>query len=90
MIAEAGLVSFLRTLLIFVAVYYIIRFVGKLLLPWLLKYVLKKQFSSTSNFNSSSSQTSGTKDAEKRSKSKKEKLGEYVEYEEIKEDPEKD
>jgi len=57
----------------------------RFLFPWIIKRVLKKQFSNYSGQGPSSSTQNDTSQQSNSKKEKKDKLGEYVEYEEIKE-----
>ena len=81
MVFEAGLVSFVRTLLIFVLIYYAFKLVIRFLFPIILNWFLKKnknQFHNDSN-------TANTNSSKKANKSRTEKLGDYVDYEEVEE-----
>lgn len=78
MIVEAGFVSFFRTLLIIILLYYGFRFLVKLLFPIVIKKYAEKQHSAFSGNRASSYSPE-----EKKEKKSGEKLGEYVDYEEV-------
>ena len=81
MIYEAGFVSFFRTLLIIVLIYYGVKFLLRFIMPFLLKYLFKKQFSS---YNQSFDHANrGTSQNKERKPEKEDRLGEYVDYEEV-------
>lgn len=88
MLFEAGLISVVRTILIIVVVYYLVRYVLRTLFPFILKHILKKQFTSA-NFRNQSAYTKKEKEGEVHiksnttTKSRNDDLGDYVEYEEI-------
>jgi len=82
MIFEAGPITFLRTILIIVLVYYVVKYLIKLFLPfWVKKFMQKQQEkfqgSQANNFDTSSTQS------KRESTDKKDTLGEYVDYEEL-------
>ncbi|MGY5351177.1 DUF4834 domain-containing protein [Wenyingzhuangia sp. IMCC45533] len=82
---EASILGFLRTLLIILAIYYIVKFFVKYIAPVLLvNYVQKKtgqQYTKTKP-----NQKEGTTTIDKKPKDKnviKDNVGEYVDYEEV-------
>ncbi|MEX2380265.1 MAG: DUF4834 family protein [Vicingaceae bacterium] len=92
MIVEAGLISLLRTLLIFVAVYFAFRLIFRVLVPYLLKRFIKKQEGRFyQNFNSNADKRGEESTGEVNIKGKQKKshksdqLGDYVDYEEVSE-----
>ena len=83
MIFEAGLLAFIRTILIVVGIYYAFKVVIRFFIPFLIRRFLSRQFSSYGNqedtsFSNKKMNTSSSKKSKER-----EKLGEYVDYEEI-------
>jgi len=83
MIFEAGMVTFLRTILIIVLVYYGIKFLFKILIPIILNRFMKRQqdkFQQAQSYNST--QKNPSKE-EKKSTERKDTLGEYVDYEDV-------
>jgi hypothetical protein len=80
MIVEAGFVSFFRTLLIIILLYYGFRFLVKLLFPIVIKKYAEKQHSA---FSGNRTSTSSSSPNEKKKRSSGDKLGEYVDYEEV-------
>lgn len=91
MIAEAGLVAFLRTLLIIVCVFYGIRLLIRFVFPWIIRSLLKKRmgaFYQNAPYQETSSKKEGDvsiKTNGKRSgnKDEKDQLGDYVNFEEV-------
>lgn len=84
MLFEAGLLNFLRTLLIFVGVYYAFRLIFRMLIPFLLKRMAKKyQGNNTTNTQRKTGDVHINRDSNKKKSS--DNLGEYVDYEEVKE-----
>ena len=86
MIYQAGLVGVLKTILIFMAIYYIAKFVMRLAAPFLMQYAAKKmeqkmkdQFGNMQN-QQNQSHTKATKNEIPK---EKKKVGEYIDYEEI-------
>lgn len=79
MVFEAGLVSFVRTLLIFVLIYYAFKLLIRFLFPLLLQRFLNKRKSQFSNEPA----TTNKEKSNKPNRSKTEKLGDYVDYEEV-------
>lgn len=88
MLLVAEIPSFLKTLAIILMVYFGLRFLGKLLWPYLVKYITKKAGQKMENafkgFQQQAQQaqrpTAQTKDVPKKSSKV---VGEYVDYEEI-------
>lgn len=82
MIYTAGMVTFLRTILIIALVYYGLKLVVKYLFPILIKRFVNKQ---QERFNQQQSASNNTEpNSHKRNTdSKKETLGDYVDYEEV-------
>jgi len=81
MIVEAGLVSFFRTLLIFIAIYYAFKLIVRFLFPIALKWFVNKQHNKFNNQSSVKDDTSSFNQTNKKSRS--EKIGDYVDYEEV-------
>lgn len=86
------MVSFLQTLLIIILVYFAIKFLFRLLLPYFLRYIAKKatQKMEKSFYASQNRPTEKTKEGKvtidhaPKSKNKSKKtVGEYVDFEEI-------
>lgn len=84
MVFQAGLIAFMRTLLIFVGIYYAFKIIFRFLVPWVLKRFLNKQFSSFDQSNQTSN--SNNDNASQKKSKRKDSLGEYVDYEEIKDE----
>jgi hypothetical protein len=88
MVFQAGLVSFFRTLLIIAGIYFGLRLLFRILIPFLLKRFVRKQ---QEQFYNDNSFQNGREEGEIKVKSKREKrssntnLGEYIDYEEIQE-----
>lgn len=88
MLIVAEIPSFLKTLAIILMVYFGLRFLGKLLWPYLVKYITKKAGQKMENafkgFQQQAQQsqqaTGPTKDVPKKASKV---VGEYVDYEEI-------
>ena len=86
MVFQAGLVSFMRTILIIVAVYFGFRLLFRFLVPFFLQRFVRKQ---QEHFYNNASNHPRGEEGEVRVKSKPEKktssadLGEYIDYEEI-------
>lgn len=85
MIQQAGLLTFIRTILIIVAVFYGIKLIFRFLLPYLLRYLVKKQQSKFREKGGDNRENFEDDQNKKQSKSTKpkENLGEYVDFEEI-------
>ena len=82
MVVEAGLLSFLRTLLIFLAIYYAFRLIVRFLFPRVLKWFVNKQ---QQNFRDQTNPRNQEKRSKKnQTKSHTEGIGDYVDYEEVK------
>jgi flagellar biosynthesis/type III secretory pathway M-ring protein FliF/YscJ len=80
----ASFVGFLRTILIIIFVYYVLKFLVRLLMPILLRKMVRK---AEENFKQHTNQqqqepTNTSKTKFENPKSKKE-LGEYIDYEEV-------
>lgn len=96
MVQQAGFVSFIRTVLIIVAVYYGLKWLFRLLIPYLIKRFINKrqeQFNQQYGADDRSNvdpegkvKVKSRVDHEQREKD----LGEYVDYEEIDEKENKD
>ena len=93
---QADLVGFLRTIFIIILIYYIVRFIGRIMLPFLLKrFVKKAQSNFEHQFKDECSQSKSTdaKQGEveikipKKQKGSKPNFddGEYVDFEDVKE-----
>lgn len=82
MVVEAGLLSFFRTLLIFIAIYYAFRLIVRFLFPFVLKWFVNKQQEKFKGQNNPSD--SNRKSKNKQAKSHTESIGDYVDYEEVK------
>ncbi|MEQ8907587.1 MAG: hypothetical protein RIC95_00210 [Vicingaceae bacterium] len=86
MLQEAGLVSFLRTIVILLAIFYGARLIFRFLIPFLLKRFIKKQQNKYSAYSQSQQdRQEGEVHIKTNQKNRDEKnhLGDYVEYEEI-------
>lgn len=81
MIVEAGLLSFFRTLLIFIAIYYAFKLIIRFLFPIVLKWFVTKQQDKFNSQFSKKDESSAFKESNKRGRS--EKIGDYVDYEEV-------
>jgi len=82
MVVEAGLLSFFRTLLIFIAIYYAFRLIVRFLFPIVLKWFVNKQQEKFQGQNNP--KNSNQKSKNKQAKSHTESIGDYVDYEEVK------
>lgn len=87
MLQNASIIGFLRTILIFILVYTILKYVMRLLAPYILRSVAKK---AESHFRNQSTTKEPTKkegeisiDKIPKSKASKHDVGEYVDYEEV-------
>lgn len=93
MIVEAGLITFLRTVFIIMAVYFGIKFLIRYLSPLMLKWFIKKQqdkySQNSASYNSSNnnSRKEGEVHIKKSSKERHhtDEIGDYVDYEEVNE-----
>lgn len=87
MVFEAGIVSFVRTLLIIALIYYGIKLIVRFLLPFVLRNFIKRQQDKFQNQyqNQQKKSNFSAKDStnEPSSSKKKDNLGEYVDYEEV-------
>lgn len=83
MVIESGLVSLLRTILIIVAIYYVVKLLLRYLMPYLLKYVLKRQQEKFYGANTNHSHRRSSPNPPPKEKTEKGRLGDYVDYEEI-------
>ncbi|KAA3650522.1 MAG: hypothetical protein DWP98_04755 [Bacteroidetes bacterium] len=92
MLFEAGYISLIRTILIFIGIYYAFKFIFRFLVPIILQRFIKKQASKFSNNNTSNSNyRTGEvhiKTPPKNHANLKD-LGDYVPYEEVEENKEK-
>ncbi len=82
---EASFQGLVRTLLIIALVYYGIKILARIFLPYLMKYFIQKvstNFQQKYNHNQQDQSTS-THTQEVPKKKQKEKVGEYIDYEEI-------
>ena len=88
---EAGLINFMKTILIIVAIYYILKLIAKFVLPLFLKKMMQKvekKFNEQQHQNSSNQthvnegETVVDKAPNTKSKSNKD-VGEYVDYEDV-------
>ncbi|CAM1335160.1 DUF4834 domain-containing protein [Tenacibaculum aestuariivivum] len=86
---EAGPMNFLRTLLIIVLIYYVVKFLVKLFAPYLLKKAVDKVHKKANQQYNNQQETTvetGKTIVDKKPKSTKESnntVGEYVDFEEI-------
>lgn len=85
MVVEAEIISFIRTILIFIAVYYAFKFLLKFFFPIFLKSFIARQQKKYNQNAGSSKRKEGEVNinSSKKSTSEFDDLGEYVEYEEI-------
>lgn len=82
MVFEAGMVTFIRTIVIIALVYYGLKIIVKYLFPIIIKRFINKQqekFNQQQTTNNPQSKSNNNHT----SSSKKEKLGDYVDYEEV-------
>lgn len=83
------MISFLKTVLIILLVYLGLKFLFRLLGPYLMRYVAKKaaqRFERSfgqSPFSNDSAQSREVHDIPKKNKSKEKVVGEYIDFEEI-------
>lgn len=86
------MLTFLKTLLIIILVYYAVKFLFRLLLPFFLRYIAKKATQKMENsfYGSQNNQSEQTKEGKitidhltKNKNKTKNPVGEYVDYEEI-------
>lgn len=85
MLLLAEIPSFIKTFVIIIGLYFLLRFLSKLLWPYLVKYITKKAGEKMQNafkgFQQQGQSTPNTsKDVPKKSKKV---VGEYIDYEEI-------
>ena len=90
---EAGIIGFIRTLAIMLAVLYGLRFLSRTLLPWLLKNAVRKaqeraqqQFDTRGGSTSQSGKVGETtidKKPKSTPKSNTDNVGDYVDFEEL-------
>ncbi len=88
MILLVAINSFLKTVLIILLVYFTIRFLGKLLWPYLVRYITKKAGQKMENafkgFQQQSQQRpKATPQKEEVPKKSSEVVGEYIDFEEL-------
>lgn len=83
MVYEAGMISFLRTILVIALIYYGVKLVIKFLLPFILKKFVQKQQEKFTGQQNKTSRNTTTSQEPKVTNKPKEKLGDYVEYEEV-------
>jgi type II secretory pathway component PulL len=83
-------VGFIRILAIIILVYYILKLIGRVVLPWFIKRQVNKfqerQASGYRNYHNEQKRREGevTVQHQKRADNSKNRDGEYVDYEEIK------
>lgn len=89
-IHQASMSGFIRTVLIIVAIFYIFRFLARLLAPYLMKKVIQKaqgsfqqRYEQQFNGNQQQTHTKTNKSAEKPPLRSTKKVGEYIDYEEL-------
>jgi len=87
---EAGPMNFLRTIAIFLLVYYVFKFLAKLFAPYLMKKAMHKMQQKAEQFNNQQQPNSNVKDGETiidkkptTNRQSKNSVGEYVDYEDI-------
>ena len=84
-----GLIGFFRTLLLIVLFYYIFRFIGRVVIPYLLAKGINRmanKYQHKENFTNKRKQEEGKVTIKSTSNNKKKTspdLGEYVDYEEV-------
>ncbi|HBK70872.1 MAG TPA: DUF4834 domain-containing protein [Flavobacteriaceae bacterium] len=89
---EAGLINFMKTILIIITIYYVLKIIGRLVFPLFLKKMMQKvekKFNEQQQHQTNSNQTTMKegetivdKAPDTHSKSNK-SVGEYVDYEDI-------
>ena len=82
MIQTASLVGLVKTVLIIILAYSIIKYITRLLAPWILRSMAKKINKPPSNYNSSNERDVSIDKSVKKQRSVKD-VGEYVDYEEL-------
>lgn len=76
--------SFLKTLAIVLLIYFALRFLIKLLMPYVLRFVTQKAEKKMQEmFNGFSEASQTTKDESKVSKKSSKVVGEYIDFEEV-------
>lgn len=87
---EAGPMNFLRTILIIIVIYYILKFLTKLFAPYLMKKMVNKMQEKAQAQQASRKQYSNVKEGEtiidkkpRESNQSNNSVGEYVDYEEV-------
>ncbi|WP_242093381.1 DUF4834 family protein [Aestuariivivens sediminicola] len=93
MLQEASVTGFVRTLLIILLIYFGIKIIGRLLTPFLMKYVSKKaeqrfgdqfgQFQNRGQREKPAKEGEVTIDKMPKTKASNKDVGDYVDYEEI-------
>lgn len=89
-IHQASMSSFIRTILIIVAIYYIFKFLARLFAPYLMKKVIQKaqgnfqqRYEQQFNGDQQHTTTKTDKSAAKQPLRSTKKVGEYIDYEEL-------
>lgn len=83
MIQEASAVGLLRTILIIIAVYYILKYAARIFGPMLMRYAARK-VEKKFNDHYQQQRESGQQPSQKKEvKTNTDNIGEYIEYEEI-------
>jgi hypothetical protein len=85
MIYQAGFINFLRTIAIIIGVIYILRFLGRIFFPILLKRAVNKQQERYNQYNGHANNKNKETNDPVKDKHLSDNIGEYVEYEEVNE-----
>jgi len=87
---EAGPMSFIRTIIIIVLIYYIFKFLAKLFAPYLMKKMVHKMQEKAQNQQQNRQQNPNVKEGETiidkkplKTNQSNNSVGEYVDYEEV-------
>lgn len=83
MFFEAGPVTFMRTILIIVIVYYGLKYLLKFLFPIFVKKFIQRQQDKFQGANNENTDSPNQTPPQKAAPAKKDDLGDYVEYEEV-------
>ncbi len=81
-VAYASVVGFFRTILIILLVYYVIKWISRLLLPILFKSYVRKQSAGATGSNEKEGSVKIVKRGKKPT-GKDDRLGDYVDFEEV-------
>lgn len=79
----ASFVGFFRTLLIIVLIYYAIKFLARLLMPFLLRKMVQKAEQNFRQYTNQQQEPTNTSKAKFENPKSKKEVGEYIDYEEV-------